>query len=38
MKVSAILEVNGKEIKLEIPEEEIKKLVEASEQQKKDGI
>lgn len=37
MKVSAVLEVNGKEIKLEIPEEEIKKLVEASEQQKKTG-
>lgn len=37
MKVSAVLEVNGKEIKLEIPEEEIKKLIEASEQQKKTG-
>lgn len=37
MKVSAVLEVNGKEIKLEIPEEEITKLIEASEQQKKTG-
>ena len=37
MKVSAILEVNGKEIKLEIPEEEIKKLIEASEKSKKTG-
>lgn len=37
MKVSAILEVNGKEIKLEIPEEEIKKLIEASEKPKKTG-
>lgn len=37
MKVSAIIEVNGKEIKLEIPEEEIKKLIEASGKPKRTG-